>query len=274
MISMVGGLALLSIASTLNPPLPQTEDRPVKYVSFAKGGAVYHSVVANLSDDRVSVETRYATNLISMRSLFGDDEPVAALTGTFFAWENEKPVGDVVVDGDLVAKGRRGSVLAVDWFGKVHIFHPGFRQEIDWFPYRYALRGTVRLVENGKVNPDPRSQHFRDSSIWGRAARTAAGVTGDGKVVLCATTHPVSLSQLGWAMVGLGVKDAVSLDGGGSTALFYRGKMVVPTGRRLCNLFVIYERSPFDTSYQAHLSRVARNQTDGVLKAIGRRSKD
>jgi hypothetical protein len=48
---------------------------------------------------------------------------------------------------------------------------------------------------------------------------------------------------------------------------------VVPTSRHLCNMFVLYERSPFDTGYQAHLSRVARNQTDGVLKAIGRLGK-
>jgi len=249
----------------------QGNSPPIRYTSFIQGKALFHLIVADLTNDLVSVETKFASSLTPVRKLLQEDDPVAALTGTFFAWENEKPVGDVILDGELVAKGRRGSALAVDWFGKVHIFHPRYREVVDWFPYRFALRGAVRIVQNGKVDPDPRSQHFRDKSIWGRAARTAVGVSGDGKVILIATRSAVSLSQLGWALVGKGARDAVSLDGGGSTTMYYRGKMVIPSGRRLSNMFVLFERSPFDTNYQTHLSRVAQTQTDSVLKAIGRR---
>lgn len=251
----------------------QEQPPAIRYSSFVQGKATYHMVVADLANDAVSAETMFAPSLTSVRTMLRNDDPVAALTGTFFAWENEKPVGEVVVDGDLVAGGRRGSVLAVDWFGKVHIFHPRFREVVDWFPYRFALRGAVRLLEDGKVVPNPRAQKFRDKSIWGRAARTAVGVSGDGKVIMIATRSAVTLSQLGWALVGKGARDAVSLDGGGSTTLYYRGKMVIPAGRRLCNMFVLYERSPFDNSYQLHLSRVAQTQTTSVLKAVGRRTK-
>ncbi|MBS1724671.1 MAG: phosphodiester glycosidase family protein [Armatimonadetes bacterium] len=246
---------------------------PITYTSFSRGKAVFHAVVADTSTDLVSPETLFAPRLQPLKALFGGEEPTVAITGTFFAWENQKPVGDVVVDGDLMAMGRRGSVLAVDWFGKLHIFHPPFRSQVDWYPYRYALRGTVRLVDDGKVVPDPRSQHFRDKSIWGKAARTAVGLTGDGKIVLLATVSAVSLSQLGWAMVGFGVKDAVSLDGGGSTALFYRGKMVVSTGRRLNNLFVLYERSPFDAGYRTHLGEFAKQQSDSIIQSLARKRK-
>lgn len=244
---------------------------PVRYSSFARGGATYHVVTADLDGDTVSAETRFYPRLASIGKIWGEDTPVAAITGTFFAWENQKPVAEVVVDGDVQCAGRRGSVLAVDWFGKVHIFHPSYRQELDWFPFRYGIRGAVRLIEGGKVSPDPRAQHFRDSSIWGRAARTAVGTTAEGRLVMVATRGSVTLSQLGWAMVSVGVTDAVSLDGGGSTALFYRGKMVIPTGRPLCNMFVVYERSPFDTTYHTHLARVAQNQSENVLRSIGRR---
>ncbi len=244
---------------------------PIQYASFYQGGALYHMVVAEVDGDQVSAETRCSQGLVPMRSLFSGDEPVAALTGTFFGPDTQKPIADVVVDGTLVCQGERGSVLAVDWFGKVHIFHPGFHQELDWFPYRFALRGLVRLIEDGRIVPDPRSQHFHDSAIWGRAQRTAVGLTQDGKVVLFATRSAVTLSQLGYAMKGQGVQDAVSLDGGGSTALFYRGQMVVSSARRLCNIFVLYERSPFDNAYSAHLSRVAHLQAEGVLKSIGQK---
>ncbi len=54
-----------------------------------------------------------------------------------------------------------------------------------------------------------------------------------------ATKNSVTLSELGKAMVAKGVREAVSLDGGGSTCLYYRGKMVVPTQRRLTTMFVL-----------------------------------
>lgn len=246
---------------------------PVRYGSLAKGKSVFHYVIAEQGLDSVSVETRFAPRLTPMRRLWGDDEPVAAITGTFFAWENQRPVGDVILNGDLVAKGRRGSVLAVDWFGRVHVFHPPYRQHLDYSPYRFALRGTVRLVESGKVVPNPKAQKFRDASIWGRAARTAVGVTKEGHLVMMATPNAVSLSQLGWAMVGLGVADAVSLDGGGSTSLFYRGQMVVSTSRRLSNILCVYERSPFDTSFREHLDQFGSRETEEIVKAIGKRKK-
>lgn len=244
---------------------------PVSYTSALRGRALYHFVTADLSGETVSAETRFFPQLTSMKNIWGDDQPIAAITGTFFAWENQRPVAEVVVDGDILCPGRRGSVLAVDWFGKVHIFHPSFRQELDWFPFRYGIRGAVRLIEGGKVSPDPKGQRFRDKSIWGKASRTAVGTTADGRLVLAATKSGVTLSQLGNAMAANGVTDAVSLDGGGSTALFYRGKMVIPTGRPLCNIFVLYERSPYDNVYHSHLARVAREQSESVLKSIGRR---
>lgn len=270
--TIVARIALSVFLATPFLASGQALESPVRYTSFVQGKALYHLVAADLSGENVSVETRCADRLMSVAKILGSESPTVALTGTFFAWENQRPVGDVVVDGALVAQGRRGSVLAVDWFGKVHIFHPRFREHVDWFPYRFALRAAVRLVENSKVVPNPRAQKFRDKSIWGKAARSAVGVTPQGKLLIIATKSPVSLSQLGWALVGKGATDAVCLDGGGSTTLHYRGKAVVPTSRRLSNLLVVFERSPFDQGYQTHLTKVAKKQTDGLLKAIGRKT--
>ena len=40
--------------------------------------------------------------------MIGKDQPIAAITGTFFSPECSTPVADVLVDGDLKAKGNRG----------------------------------------------------------------------------------------------------------------------------------------------------------------------
>ncbi len=228
-------------------------DRPIRYKSFSDHGAIYHSVIADLASDQVSTRAIHQPKLTLPWKMIGQDEPVAAITGTFFAPSCGRPVADVLVDGKLVAKGDRGSVVAIDWFGKPHIFDTRFKKKIDWYEYRYALRGAVRIITDGKVNPNPKLQKFRDPRIWGKAARTAAGITKDGKLVLLATTHSVTLSELGRAAKKLGVYNAVSLDGGGSTCLYYRGKMVVSTQRRLSNMLTLHEVSPMTGVESARL---------------------
>lgn len=244
---VIAGLVVTVVPAVANK---NKADRPVAYESFKQGSAIYHSVRANLGVDQVSAEVTYTPKLTKAWSTLGKRQPVAAITGTFFAFENQQPVADVIVDGELVANAARGSVLAVDWFGRVKIFDARRYQPIDWFPYRYALRGLVRLVADGKVCPNPQAQGFRDRRIWGSASRTAVGLTKEGKLVFMATPNSVTLSELGKAMTSKGVVEAVSLDGGGSTMLYYRGSMVIGPKRALSTMFMIHERSPFDAAFQ------------------------
>jgi len=216
-------LLTLTVAVAMLAPAAYPAERPVKYVSFKSERGFYHAVFANLESDRVSTETICSPRLRSFSELVRPDVPTVALTGTFFAPGCQRPVADVLVNGDLVAKGERGSVLAVDWFGRARIFDSGFNKDVDWSGYRYGLRGAVRVLRDGKVCPDPKSQKFRDRRIWGRAARTAVGITKGGRLALFATSSKVTLSELGRAMRSQGVVDGISLDGGSSTAFFYRG---------------------------------------------------
>jgi exopolysaccharide biosynthesis protein len=196
-------------------------------------------VRADLRSAYIEAEMVHSTQFETPWSLVGKTQPIAAITGTFFAPQNGTPVADVLVHGELKAKGNRGSVLAVTEMGDVVIRDKGFKRQFDWTGYRHGLRGAVRLIQNGVVCPNPRAQSFQDPAIWGRAARTGVGITDDGRLVFVATAAPVTLSDLGRAMKQQGVIDAVSLDGGGSTMLYYNGKMVVPTKRRLTTLFTI-----------------------------------
>lgn len=235
--------ALLVLSFALLAKASPDDARHVSYDSFKLGKAYFHVVVADLRFADVSAETVHSKRLTNVRNLIDSSQPTVAITGTFFAPGCQRPVADVLVDGQLVAKGCRGSVIAVDWFGKVHIFDSVWNQKIDWFGYRYALRGTVRLIRDGAVSPNPKAQRFRDSRIWGRASRSAAGITADGQLVLVVTTNAVTLSELGKAMKSRGVVNAVSLDGGGSTMMYYRGSYVVPVHRKLSNLLVVHDRS-------------------------------
>lgn len=232
-------LGILVAASVLSAPVKAPS--PVGYEKFVSGRKGYHLVRADLASGMVSAETIYSHGLVSPWRLVSRSQPIAAITGTFFAPQNGVPVADVMVDGKLVARGNRGSILGVTDSGEIVIADKGFRRKFDWTGIKHGLRGAVRLISNGKVAPNPRAQRFRDPRIWGRAARTGVGIDYRGRLVMVATRQNVTLSELGRAMKKKGVMDAVSLDGGGSTCLYYNGKMVVPTGRRLSTMFVITE---------------------------------
>jgi exopolysaccharide biosynthesis protein len=211
----------------------------VSYSKLIRGKAKFHVVTADLNSGVISPETTSSKKLTSIWTMIGSEQPIAAITGTFFHMKSGRPVGDVLVDGSLVAKGYRGSAIGVSYFGEVKIFDTIFKKAYDWGEYRFGIRGTIRIVAGGKVQPNPKLQNFRDKRLWGRASRTGIGITGGNKIVLMATTNPVTLSEMGKAMLSIGVQNAISLDGGGSTALYYKGSLVVSPKRKLCNYFVL-----------------------------------
>ena len=213
---------------------------PVAHISFVRGHARYHAIVVDLSAGKLAVKTVVTDGSHSAWSMIGKDQPIAAITGTFFSPGGScSPVADVLVNGDLKAQGDRGSCMGVDYFGGVSIFDEHFKTPVKWDSFQYGLRGAVRVVSNGRVCPDPKAQRFHDRAIWGNASRTGIGLTKSGKLVFIATARPITLSEFGHAMVQCGITNGISLDGGSSTCLYYNGQMLLSPHRQLTNLLVI-----------------------------------
>ena len=220
-------------------------NRPIAYDSFTYHRHLYHMVMVNLDCGACSLETVYSSHLESAHVLLGQSQPVVAITGTFFQPGSSHCVADVVVDGNLMSTGNRGTAIAVDYYGNVKIFDEPFNQKVDWSAYKFGLRGLVRVVDGGRVAPNPRAQRFRDKHIWGKASRTGIGLTTSGKLVLFATRDQVGLTEFGHAMKDHGVRNGVSLDGGSSTCFYYKGSFLIPPARKLCNMLVVTEKSQF-----------------------------
>src|ERR1044071_5349552 len=176
------GLAILGIVAHASP---------VAHTSFVVGRVRYHAVIVDMKAGTVSLKTVLANGSRRGWVFVGKEQPIAAITGTFFSPAQAIPVADVLVDGNLKAKGDRGSCLGVDYYGEVSIFDEHYRQPVEWSSYQYGLRGAVRVVSNGKVCPNPKAQRFRDRRIWSSASRTGIGITKAGKLVLIATNKPV-----------------------------------------------------------------------------------
>ncbi|HZH97443.1 MAG TPA: phosphodiester glycosidase family protein [Fimbriimonadaceae bacterium] len=231
------------LAATLSIQLavaPYT--RPVAHSSFRHGKGYYHVVQADVRSVNVSPKMVHSPQLTSVWTMIGKSQPLVAITGTFFSPKYHNPVADVLVNGELVAKGARGSVVGITHAGNIDIFDSPYLHTVDWKGYQFGMRGAVRVVNAGKVVPNPQAQAFKDKAIWGRAARTGIGLTKSGKLVLIATEDKVTLSELGRAMKARGVRSGVSLDGGSSTCLYYKGKLVISPKRKLSNLLVITVR--------------------------------
>lgn len=101
------------------------------------------------------------------------------------------------------------------------------------------VSGGPRLVENGAIctTLEPGFQEARFTSAV--TSRTALGKLADGKLVIV-STGSASIQQLRELMLQLGCVEAVNLDGGGSTALAYQGKLIRSPGRELTTTLQIF----------------------------------
>ncbi len=107
-------------------------------------------------------------------------------------------------------------------------------------PIRHMISGGPRLLKNGVVYVSKNEEKFKSDIARGRAARTAAGVTKEGKLLLVTvdglpreksarndkSSIGVTLEELADLMASLGAVEAMNLDGGGSTAMWIDGTVV------------------------------------------------
>jgi uncharacterized protein YigE (DUF2233 family) len=174
-------------------------------------------------------------------TMIGRTKPAAAITGTYFDTHTLLPVGLIRSGGRTVYRGGIGTAFAVRR-GRGAVMRTG-RPGIgrDWTGYDMVLRAGPRLITHGKRTLYPRSEGFRDPAIFQRKPRTAVAINRSGKVLLVTVQRPVLLRTLATALRKLGAVDAMCLDGGSSTGLYYRGKTLVRPGRPLTNLLVVYD---------------------------------
>ncbi len=92
-----------------------------------------------------------------------------------------------------------------------------------------AMGGNPLLVKDGAVLD---AQVDQTDAFYARNPRTAVGVTSDGKMLIVVVdgrssrSRGMTMRELAELMQTLGAKDALNLDGGGSSAMFLNGLLV------------------------------------------------
>lgn len=102
----------------------------------------------------------------------------------------------------------------------------------DWDKTQHALGAGPTLVKNGSVFLTTKLEEFPPDIAVGRAPRTAVGFKADGHILAVVVDgrqqHSIGMSLLELAlfMQELGATDAMNLDGGGSSEMVIKGKVV------------------------------------------------
>jgi hypothetical protein len=156
------------------------------------------------------------------------DDVVGGVNAGFFVVANGTPTNLLVVDGRMVTPPASSPSFAVDSGGGVHIAR--FAREggtLSPFYPREAVSGHPVLVKDSVVTPAVDTAG--SSSFIGRNPRTALGIARGGHRLVLAVidgrqkpySDGMSLHETATLMLALGARDALNLDGGGSSTLAY-----------------------------------------------------
>lgn len=119
----------------------------------------------------------------------------------------------------------------------------------EWDKTQHALGAGPMLIKNNSVFLTTKMEEFGPDVAGGRAPRTAIGLKDDGHILAVVvdgrqdSSIGMSLLELALFMQELGARDAMNLDGGGSSEMVIQGKIVNKPSdkreRRVGNALVI-----------------------------------
>lgn len=131
------------------------------------------------------------------------------------------------------------------WTGKSVDYKINFKNangdDVDWSDVVTAIGAGPTLIKNGDINVDPTSEGFTEAKILSLSyARSAIGVTKQGDILLV-TVPSATIYQLAHIMKDLGSYNAMNLDGGASSGLYFKGSYLTKPGRNLSNALIFYK---------------------------------
>ncbi|MDO8681946.1 MAG: phosphodiester glycosidase family protein [Armatimonadota bacterium] len=165
----------------------------------------------------------------------------AAINGGYFD-ASFKPLGDIVADGKMLARGSQRSAIAVTKSGKVEFRRRIGGSAFNWTGCSAGLAAGPMLLRNGKSAVNPEQEGFRASSRKIRASRSAIGLTANNELLMVVVLEYITLDEMAGIMLKLGAVDAMNLDGGSSCALYGDGKIIIRPYSLLSNLLLVEEK--------------------------------
>lgn len=152
----------------------------------------------------------------------------ALINGGLFNMSTFAPVCHLKVDGKVLAADQY-TYWGYGWTGD------GFPALVSDYAAMDNYIACVCLVRNAKAEP-----LYYSAAMGGARPRTAFGTFADGRVWLYVSAENLTPEQLQALAIKAGVRDAIMLDGGGSTQGILPGGTVSST-RRVHNFLLVWE---------------------------------
>lgn len=116
-----------------------------------------------------------------------------------------------------------------------HVFVTSHTKPEDWNNVINAIGAGPSLIINGEVTADGLKEGFWEAKInTNKAGRSFIGSSKDGKIVI-GTIPNATLKEAAAICQSLNLVNAMCLDGGWSTALYYKDKGAIVQGRNINN---------------------------------------
>lgn len=214
------------------------------FQTCSAAGVAVQVIRVNLADPRVHVRVQVAAGFPGtdeeFPAMIARSRPTIAVNGAYFSSTTLKPIGDIVIEGRLVSKGLMGTALAITPNNEAVIRRVVRHRGQNWSAYQTVLACGPALVLNGRPDARPEEEGFRDPHVMGSTERMGVGLTPDRHLLIVHTLAPLTFAKWATVMRALGCSEAMNLDAGASLAMYYRGRTVIPAGRRLTNLLTIH----------------------------------
>ena len=233
--------------------------KPVELSSQTVAGASFYLTTIDLTDPEIYITIGLANNAILANNsqVTAGDEPfenmvdryraAVVANGTFFGKDEQKAVlGNMVAAGKFLKYSRwenYGTTLGIKAGNQLEMVTARIEGKPDWSQHWFSLTCGPRLVKGGKVWLSPLSEGFKDSHVLGVGSRTAIGFPASrDKLFLVTFLDSLSLEAEAKVMLAIGCFEAMNLDGGASVGLAHQGQILLPAGRNLTNVLVVYDR--------------------------------
>jgi hypothetical protein len=123
---------------------------------------------------------------------------------------------------------QKGSLISMEYYLRVED-EEGF--ELD--NVRNIVSGAPRLVKDGETVTDLEAGFTEARFTTASSSRTAIGVNGAGELLLISVPAGATIQQMRELALELGCEDAFNLDGGASSAMYYKGNYLTVPSREL-----------------------------------------
>ena len=188
--------------------------------------------IGGLKIDNINQPRMLSTHTIVYTRDWGETTPISPKYGAQLVIDNGKLITFTKNSVKIPENGYVviGPEKKLEAFSKAKRFKLDIKINPDWKDVNHIISGGPYLVKGNEIFVDMTAQKL--SAIGGRNPRTAIGYTKDNHLILLTadgregSSIGLTLMELAHLMKELGCVNAMNLDGGGSTVMYVKGKIV------------------------------------------------